>query len=100
MRELSAYLSILGIVAFFLTTCKKENPCADPTNPACPNYNPCSVIRPLSADFIIQEEESFIVSDSFWHFYPTDTISTNYARFIVKDKSVDSYEVEYRCRRI
>ncbi|NEN25653.1 hypothetical protein G3O08_19345 [Cryomorpha ignava] len=33
----------------------QEAPCCDPTNPACPNYDPCIAVTEPTADFAMQE---------------------------------------------
>ncbi|MEZ4775013.1 MAG: hypothetical protein R3D00_17650 [Bacteroidia bacterium] len=45
---------ILLLLTALLTGCK----CDDPTNPECPNYNPCMEEVPLNADFVMEESFS------------------------------------------
>ena len=57
----------------FVASCKKEEPepcpvvCEDPSNPDCPNYDPCYSVEEVSADFDILEQIAAIASwaDSF-----------------------------------
>jgi hypothetical protein len=80
------------LLILFTTACRK-NKCHDEANPACDNYNPCSTAHTLSADFSIYENDCTQgpgAYDTSWHYYPTDTISTNCATFTVNDTTVDS----------
>ena len=84
-------IGLMSVLLISLVNCHKN--CNDPTNPACPDYNPCSKVHSLSADFIIQEytgNGSPSSSDTSWHYYPTDTVYTPYARFTYSDTTVDS----------
>jgi hypothetical protein len=52
-------IKIIAILLFFsgvmvlYNGCKEECPCDDPTNPACPNYDPCRGKKSVTADFEI-----------------------------------------------
>ena len=47
-----------------------EPSCADPTNPSCPNYDPCSVLSSANADFVMV--------DSFRNFHCKDIQGLSY----------------------
>jgi hypothetical protein len=90
MKNLMIFFAFIFI--FGLLTCRKSK-CEDPTNKACENYNPCSLIHPLSADFSIYENDCTAgpaATDTSWHYYPTDTVYTDCATFTVSDTTVDS----------
>lgn len=76
-----------------LVNCRKDSSCTDPTNPKCPNYNPCTAVHPLSAAFNIYEDDCTVgpgSDDTSWHYYPTDTLYSHCATFSITDSTVDS----------
>ncbi len=61
MNELTKIFNVgaLFILILGFSACSpdddQEAPCCDPTNPACPNYDPCILITEPTADFAMQE---------------------------------------------
>lgn len=51
MRSL-IFLGMLGLISF-CSCCDDEQPCTDPLNPKCPNYDPCLSFQQANADFVI-----------------------------------------------
>lgn len=52
MKKLKFLILFLGFAGLLtLHACKEELPCNDPTNPNCPNYDPCYGKKPVTADF-------------------------------------------------
>jgi hypothetical protein len=51
-------LNLLAIFAISIYSCRKDNDdqaCCDPTNPECPNYDPCYGVEEPSAEFFIED---------------------------------------------
>jgi hypothetical protein len=75
-------LLIVTICLLTIISCRKDiapEPCTDPRNPTCDNYNPCIDAQPTSADFTIEE---IVDGDDAGYLgqelrYPTDTGCTN-----------------------
>jgi hypothetical protein len=56
MKSSFQYLAMLFMVAAVVAQCKKDDePCCDPTNPACPNYDPCFGKLETTAFFTIAQ---------------------------------------------
>jgi hypothetical protein len=92
MRKI-VQIGLLASLLLCLITCRKDNRCNDPTNPKCSNYNPCSLVHPLSAAFSIYENDCTQGPgeyDTSWHYYPTDTVRTNCVSFTASDSTADS----------
>jgi hypothetical protein len=70
---------------------KEETPCNDPTNRNCPNFNPCLIDKPTTADFHMYEENAFLSMENIWVYYDTDTSITDRVRFEALDKNALSY---------
>ncbi len=48
------FLLLFACFVFFtFSHCEKDRPCDDPTNPLCPNYDPCIEYEPANADFVV-----------------------------------------------
>jgi hypothetical protein len=83
---ISIILSLL-----FVMGCKKdEQPCCDPSNPECPNYDPCYGIKPLSAKFDMAYTNNLLNSPIYW---PDSTFVGYYIDFI---SHLDLPQVEHR----
>lgn len=59
MRQLFFYSTLLFLVA--VASCKKDDdisecPCDDPSNPECPNYDPCLLENRITANFKIYDD--------------------------------------------
>lgn len=92
MKQSRVVLLLLVIISFSTCRNKEDDPCFDPRNPTCDNYNPCIDARPTSADFTIEEivdgDRSGYINQELR--YPTDTgRSYNPIVFTCKQK-VDS----------
>lgn len=91
-----SYFSLLFILisSLVFNSCKEtedETPCNDPTNSNCPNYNPCLVDKPTTADFHIYEELGSLFMENLWVNYDTDTCITEWVRFVAQEKNALSY---------
>ncbi len=72
--KLLKYIFLLVIASAVLAQCKKDDdaqecpPCDDPGNPACPNYDPCLDLNPVTAAFKIYDDvfSSGINSDQWF----------------------------------
>jgi hypothetical protein len=54
MRANSFMVVIVGIISTLVSCSDDEtSPCTDPTNPKCPNFDPCLIFEPANADFVI-----------------------------------------------
>ncbi len=59
-----------GIVGFGLQHCKDEPLCNDPSNPQCPNYNPCYGKKSVTADFEMSQMFAVVTPDYLDKFNP------------------------------
>ncbi len=76
-----------------LLSCRNDDdtlppPCNDPTNEACPNYDPCLAKTPVSADFEILASLGW--QDTFFVEYDT-IIQTTRVKFVANQKHYESY---------
>ncbi|MCC5916340.1 MAG: hypothetical protein JJU02_03335 [Cryomorphaceae bacterium] len=57
------YLPLLLALFVGFSNCKRDDdcPCIDPTNPECPNYDPCYGVEPPSAGFEIRESYNLFI---------------------------------------
>ncbi|MEI6508366.1 MAG: hypothetical protein WCO54_07765 [Bacteroidota bacterium] len=80
-------------VLIYLVSCKDNapEPCKDPSNSHCINYDPCYGKLPTNADFTMTEAFGITPPLMGWEFYDTDTCSNSYVTFIAKDSSANSY---------
>ncbi|MFT6816031.1 MAG: hypothetical protein ACJAZ3_001948 [Sphingobacteriales bacterium] len=70
---IKVFVVLLTGTFVFVVSCKKEEPtpcpvvCEDPSNPDCPNYDPCYSVEEVTADFDILEQIAAIAqwADSF-----------------------------------
>ncbi|MCU0442859.1 MAG: hypothetical protein MUE96_10710 [Bacteroidia bacterium] len=88
------FLLLLGSSFLLLTlnSCKDKNdPCQDPRNPECENYDPCLDAQPVSASFHMYEENAFLQLEQLWVDYDTDTSITDRVRFVAQEKNALSY---------
>lgn len=75
-----------------LVACKKDkvNPCCDPTNPNCPNYDPC-VLEVVKAQFVMGEYFGTEISETdSVHFYYSYPFSDRDAPYITDQEVVFS----------
>lgn len=62
-------MTLLVVFAISIYSCRKDNDeeCCDPTNPECPNYDPCYGVEEPSAEFFIEDgvRDGF-TNEFFW----------------------------------
>jgi len=60
MKELQKYVLLAVLAGAVLAGCRNDDdePCCDPTNPECPNYDPCHGKIETSAHFTIAQQYS------------------------------------------
>lgn len=89
-KYFSLIISVLCVVAMLLNSqCRS---CDDPSNPDCPNYDPCYGKKPANADFAIKESVGYY-TPVFPTKEPCDTaLQSNYVFFFPTDTLADSYE--------
>ena len=86
MRKI-AFLFVISMGLFGLHDCKDDPPCHEPTNPKCPNYDPCYGKKPVTADFEIGATGNPSVINPFTGMFEEDTIFPKTAiRFRAKIK--------------
>lgn len=77
MKTIISFLLLLAVLPLTINLqgCreKPDEPCNDPRNKACPNYNPCLDVKETSADFTIEERVE--MGTTFQ--YETDTVTIN-----------------------
>lgn len=77
MKTIISFLLLLAVLPLTINLqgCreKPDEPCNDPRNKACPNYNPCLDVKETSAEFIIEEKVE--MGTTFQ--YETDTVTIN-----------------------
>jgi len=84
MKEILKISFLLILVIAIATGCQDddENTCCDPTNPECPNYDPCIGIEEPNAAIILQEPifgpEGFELTPDDSLFYNEVTFSSPY----------------------
>lgn len=61
-------------MVFTLQNCKDEPLCKDPTNPKCPNYDPCFGKKPVTADFEIGISGDPLMENEATTIFEPDTI--------------------------
>jgi hypothetical protein len=75
-----------------LNSCRdNEDPCQDPRNPECENYNPCLDAKQVSARFHIYEYSQFHSLDPNWVNYDTDTSVMSGIVFNALETNAQSY---------
>ncbi len=90
-KYFSLIISILCVLSVLLNSqCRRK--CDDPSNPDCPNYDPCYGKTGTSADFKIMEEGESLFS-SYAFAYETDTVLNGSVHFEPR-KIIEG--VEYR----
>lgn len=59
-NKLIQHLLLMGAVLLLVQCCKPDDeptpPCDDPANPDCPNYDPCIMESPVTAEFKIYDD--------------------------------------------
>lgn len=55
MRLRFQYISLTIVTLLLMNCCRKEEPCDDPNNPQCPNYDPCIGHEEITADFVVAQ---------------------------------------------
>lgn len=88
MNLSSRYFSIFTIVLFgylllgALSSCNpdEDQPCNDPTNVYCPNYDPCLVFGPADASFIMYDTISLNFADTAFAMEIWDSTGAGNAR--------------------
>ncbi len=79
-----SFALIVSIFILLIQSCK----CDDPSDPNCPNYDPCLCVTEDFADF---EMEEALFYNGEGGYYQTDTtLENNNVRLTVYDQSVDS----------
>jgi hypothetical protein len=88
-------LSLASII--YLQSCKKKEPCQDPRNSECENYNPCIDVQETSAKFTIEEIVPLLSFDSYDYFVPNhnlrneaDTVKTYNETIFTCQQKTDS----------
>ncbi len=90
--KLLKYIFLLVLAAAVLTQCKKDDddPCCDPTNPECPNYDPCLGKIETTSDFAILQPYAQVGPNAGTYFEDSVTFGAT-MRFVAKDTTADSY---------
>jgi len=91
MKSLIFLLLALALGCLSFHACKKdEEECCDPTNPECPNYDPCLGKIETTADFAILQPYAQVGPNAGTYFEDSVTFGAT-MRFVAKDTSADSY---------
>lgn len=76
MKTNSRLIFTFLVLLVVLSCCKDDDDglltCIDPTNPECPNYDPCHGVEPPSAAFTIQESILSSYPSNRWVWTPDD----------------------------
>ena len=82
-----AFLFLVSMSVLSLQNCKEDSPCKEPTDPKCPNYDPCYGKKPVSADFQIGMTGNPGSINKFSDMFEEDTLFPKAAiRFRAKTK--------------
>ncbi|MFZ6050765.1 hypothetical protein [Halocola ammonii] len=77
-------LTMLVVFAISISSCRKDNneECCDPTDPECPNYDPCFGVEEPSAEFFIE--------DQAWDAFENEPI------FVPQQDLLVGYDIRFR----
>lgn len=93
MKEILKIFFLLLLIALLAVGCQEddENTCCDPTNPECPNYDPCYNIEP-TADFKMRGTSVAFMTPENLQAEWCDTILNSGVEFKAEMENADSYE--------
>lgn len=92
MKEILKLSFLLILVTTLAAGCQDddENTCCDPTNPECPNYDPCFGKMETTADFAILQPYAQVGPNAGTYFEDSVTFGAT-MRFVAKDTAASSY---------
>jgi hypothetical protein len=88
-------LTLALFLVVFFSTCKKDCPCQDPSNPKCENYDPCYGKKRINANFRVRPgDRGFKPPEEWCDLIPCDTFNASSVRFDmpVNNPSNSTYE--------
>jgi hypothetical protein len=87
MKNLKFLILLLGLAGLLtLHACKEELPCDDPSNPNCPNYDPCYGKDTINTFFKVRPGDRGFKPPGEWcNLIPCDTFNASSVRFDIPD---------------